>query len=114
MTEWALAFLLTEAIEVPVYTAALAGRTMLRRLVLAAAASLLTHPWVWMFVLRFGYPHYWLTVAGSELFAVAVESLYLSWLKVRRPLVWALVANGLSLVGGMAYYGIRFDILAGP
>lgn len=97
MTRWLVAFVLTQAFEVPLYLRAGASwRT-------ALLASTLTHPVVWfVFPLlgRWGLG-YWGMVVAAELFAVSLEALWLSFNGVRRALGWSLLANATSLGGGL-------------
>jgi len=69
--------------------------------VLAFLASALTHP-----VVFFAFPYlevdaYWVMVAYAEAFAVSVEAVFLTLLSVPYSIIWALVANGLSLAVGL-------------
>ena len=112
---WLGAFCLTQAIELPVYLAAQRGaeRSRARALAVAFAASALTHPVVWyLFPLL---PRTWGCVASTrcwyqqfvlaELFAVLVEAAWLQRRGVRRPLLWSLLANGLSVtVGALLFW----------
>jgi hypothetical protein len=110
---WLFAFLLTQAIEIPIYLRplrALSCRSSVwSRIALAFAASALTHPVVW-FVL----PAVWESWAPGavssswtlyavflESFAVAGEALYLRLLGVPHPLRWSLLANGASFTAGL-------------
>jgi len=109
MIPWLLAFVFTQAIEMPIYRKG-ARATWAE----AFGASALTHPMVW-FVLpgwvRDGYvawlaPHPSLRLDSSgqwllmlvvvETFAVLVEAAYLAYLRRPRPLLWSLVANASS------------------
>lgn len=103
MTAWLSAFALTQLVETPIYMRALAHRTSLpERALLAFGASALTHPIVfWIFPRLFALD-YWAGVAAAELFAVAVEALYLSRLGVERSVLWSLMANGASVVAGLS------------
>ena len=69
---WAIAFLLTEAVETPIYAVALRHFNLIPRLMLALGASLLTHPLVWLFVSARGANEYWSSVTISEIAAVLV------------------------------------------
>ncbi len=96
MTRWLVAFALTQAFEVPLYLrAGASGRT-------AFLASAFTHPVVW-----FGFPwllgdlDYWSMVLAAEVFAVAVEALWLRAHGVRRALLWSLGANTASALTGL-------------
>jgi hypothetical protein len=100
---WAIAFLLTEAVETPIYAVALRRFNMIQRLVLALVASLLTHPWVWLFVSARSADEYWSSVAISEIAAVLVEAGYLRTLAIPSALGWSALANGLSMALGFFY-----------
>ncbi len=104
--EWLHAFLLTEAIEVPIYSAALTGRPAFQRLLLAFLASLLTHPFVWIVVAHAGVEDYWWALSWSETLAVLVEGAYLSGLRARFPFAWSLLANASSLGVGLVIYSL--------
>ena len=101
LARWAVAFALTQAIEMPVYWRALPGRPRRERLALAFGASGLTHPAVWFVIPSHaaisGVP----TVLVAEAFAVLAEAAWLGALGVRQPLAWSLLANGLS--AGLAF-----------
>lgn len=103
---WFLAFLFTQAVEVPVY--ALAARrfwparaTTPWRVAIAFGASALTHPFVW-----FVFPRLvddWLTmVIIAEIFAWLAEAGYLRAAGVRKALWVSLAANAASLGLGLA------------
>lgn len=101
---WLLAFAVTEAVEAPIYLWALPerGRSRGRRLLLAAAASAMTHPWVYWV-----WPRVWpgsplSGVLTAEAFAVAVEAWWLSRCGVSRSVSWALAANAASVAVGWA------------
>ncbi|MCA9620072.1 MAG: hypothetical protein KC731_13695 [Myxococcales bacterium] len=104
MSAWLIAFGFTQAIEMPIYLAALRRRWPLR-LALAFLPTLVTHPFVWFgFVplrraLGIGYPA---TVVIVELFAIGVEAVILWRLAVRRPLLVSLLANLASVSFGFA------------
>ena len=96
---WALAFLVTQLIEVPIYMKAQ------HRFGVAFGASAITHPIVW-----FVFPYlmhgssYVVTVLCAEAFAIIAEAAWLQRHGVRRPLAWSLVANLTSVTIG---FGIR-------
>lgn len=104
MNEWLIAFLLTETVEVPIYSLALTGKSVVTRLLLAFLPSLFTHPLVWLFVSQSNPRSYWWAVAESEVFAVLVEGIYLRGLRVRAAFLWSLLANASSLGVGMLLY----------
>lgn len=95
MTTWLCWFLFTQIVEIPIYSWPLRGRVAV-----AFGASAITHPVVW-----FVFPrliHAWLPMAiCAELFAVAVEALWLRAFGVKRALLWSLVANSASFGLGM-------------
>jgi len=110
---WWRAFLLTQAVEVPIYTAILTrfpARPLWRdqtgppmslplRLLMAFLASAITHPWVWYFFPRY-IDDYWPMVAVAETFAVVVEAVWLRFCGLRYALLWSLLANGVSATIG--------------
>lgn len=115
-TAWHEAFLFTQAVEIPIYLSVMhrqkLGLDWPRRTLVAFGATALTHPIVW-FVLpltiglftklaialgitgsrAFGY---WAYVAVAETFAVGGEAVYMNVFGVKRPLLWAFVANAAS------------------
>lgn len=98
MSGWLAAFAFTQAVEVPVYGAALTPRPWPQRIAIAFAASLFTHPVVWWGVTEFtesGFD-YTACVAAFELFAVVAEAAWMRRFGVQRSLAWALLANGAS------------------
>lgn len=101
MIEWLWALLITEAVEVPVYSTALKARTAGRRLVLAFVPSLLTHPLVWIFVTQAGVQRYKEAVFESEVAAVLAEGIFLQALGVRSAFLWSLLANASSFGIGL-------------
>ena len=101
MNEWLLAFLFTQAVEVPIYSVALNRRPVAPRFAIAFGASLLTHPIVWALVICYGDGGYWRVVAGAESLAVLVEAAYLHAFEVRSAAGWSLLANASSLGLGM-------------
>jgi len=104
VNEWLTAFLLTEAVEVPIYGLALKEWPLTIRLALAFVPSLLTHPLVWWFVGQSTPRGYWWAVAGAELFAVLAEAAVLRILRVRAAVLWSILANTSSLGVGMLFY----------
>lgn len=117
MIPWATAFALTQLVEVPVWLRAQAEdeRGWTQRLVIAFAASAITHPVVW-----WGFPelpHLWGCVASircwrqqvvlAESFAVVVEAGWMGWWGVRRAWAWSLGANALSLAVGLLLWWVR-------
>lgn len=113
---WLVAFVFTQAVEVPIYMLALTrlgGPPRLAkteagpplplplRLFVALAASLVTHPVVW-FVWPRLVPDYLTMVLGAEAFAVLTEALLLHLCGLRWALPLSLLANGASLGIGLA------------
>jgi len=127
---WFSAFVLTQALEMPVYLAALARRADPRdgallpreslrwRLGFAFLPSMATHPYVWFVIpALFSSPawtaavarwpgleawRYALFFALAEAFAVLAEALLLRALRVPRALLWSLAANATSAGIGLA------------
>jgi hypothetical protein len=103
---WFLAFLLTEALEVPIAVglSRKAEVPLLRRVALAFFASLATHPVVWFVVPTLGLsggP----SVALSEAGACAVEAVYYATvfpkLSLARCIAISAFANGVSFSAGL-------------
>lgn len=102
MLRWLAAFAITQAVEMPVYVRAQPGATWARRLGVAAAASTITHPFVW-FVAPKVVPSGWVVmVLVAETFAVLVEAAWLRAFGVRVAILWALCANALSVGVGLS------------
>lgn len=114
MSAWLSAFLFTQAVEIPIYLRAqLAPRDgdqradaqrappWPRALLVAFAASAITHPIVWFVIPRLIPGDYLTMVAIAEAFAVLVEALWLRAWGLERPLTWALFANAASLSVGL-------------
>lgn len=119
---WLGAFVFTQAVEVPVWMAALGRRRAGQgggadaatdgagggaamggpgaRFAVAFGASGLTHPVVWFVLPQLGLP-YWTYVAIAETYAVAVEALWGWRWGLRHAWAWSLLANGLSFGLGM-------------
>lgn len=98
LSGWLPAFVLTQAIEAPIYRlGARAGWAT------ALLASALTHPIVWFAfpALLEGAVGYAPMVVLAEAFAVAVEAAWLAYRGVRRPVVWSVVANAASATVGL-------------
>jgi hypothetical protein len=94
---WLSAFFFTQCVEVPIYRG-LAKAGWLP----AFGASALTHPIVWFIIPSLWRGRYWGMVAVAETFAVVAEALYLGLaFKVKRPLLWAFVANASSAALGL-------------
>ena len=102
-----IALLLTLSLELPVVAALVLGLRWCPRsrwpwlLLLAAATSLITHPFAWHGIpeLRASIPSYWARTALVEGLVVVAEGLlYMHFLplSVRRGMATALLANGVS------------------
>ncbi len=98
---WLSAYLLTQAVEIPIYLLATRGHPWRARLMIAAAASTMTHPMVWFILPALHFPSYEAYFIGAESFAVLVEALLLWSLGIRRALLWSLAANAGSVVVGL-------------
>ena len=95
MSAWLIAFVFTQAIEVPIYLRVTTFRV-------AFLASLLTHPIVW-FVFPALWPGGYLSMLfGAELFAWAAETIWLKANRVERAALWSFIANAASFCIGMA------------
>lgn len=103
---WLSAFVVTQAVEMPIYLYALREppptiERMPTAVALAFGASALTHPIVW-FVIPKLIPSPWLTmVIVAELFAITAEAAWLRAFGLRRALAWAGVANATSVLVGI-------------
>ncbi len=100
---WFAAFVLTQAIEIPVYQ-----RTLHPGFWASFGASAITHPIVWLFLSSHVWNAPWsVQVTAVELFAWCVEAAYFRFgLGSPRSLFWTLVANGLSFTVGLAADGL--------
>jgi len=116
---WALAFALTQAIEVPIYTRGAKARPLV-----AFGASAITHPVVWFVMPPVADAIYAaMSLRGMEIvhdgafrtlgfgllcegFAVSVEAVYLRAFQVRRALLWSLLANGASAAAGYLLWSL--------
>lgn len=101
LDHWPGAFLLTQAVEVPLYL--LAARALRPAIcaTYAVGASTLTHPVIW-FCLPWQTGPYVVLAFVAEIFAVTVEALWGRLWQV--PHCWraALVANASSVLLGLA------------
>ena len=97
LERWLAAFLLTQLVEVPIYGYALRGR-----LLLAFAASAITHPIVWFVIQPLWPGRYYQGVLLAETFAVAVEALYLRRAaELPRAWAWSIGANAASVMASV-------------
>lgn len=110
---WLLAFLFTQAVEIPIYVFGLRVRPYE-----AFGASALTHPIVWFVIpqlwerlylaalaphpsLRLAHmPRYWVMVVIAETFAVLAEAAYFRLLGKDKALRWSFGANMASVTLG--------------
>ena len=100
---WLRVFLFTQLVEMPLYIYALRGHPVAHRIAAAFGASALTHPVVWTVTGRLATEDtFWFVVVGAEAYAVLVEGLFLRYLGVERPFIWALGVNALSFGLGLA------------
>ncbi len=97
---WLTAYLLTQVVEVPVYLFAGKKLPQLRRWLLALGASTVTHPVVW-FAFPWGTAPWELCFVAAEAFAVVVEGFLGKIAGLERPWLWALAANGASVLVGL-------------
>jgi len=97
---WITAFLITEAVEAPIYL--YAGRRLApwRRWLLALGASAVTHPVVW-FAFPWETASWEICLLAAETFAVVVEGGLGRLAGLPRPWIWSLVANGASVLLGL-------------
>ena len=108
MLIWLNAFLLTQIVEMPIYVFGMGKeKPLTTRLAVAFCASALTHPIVWYIfpMLRPSGMSFITMAVAAEIFAVGVEALYLHWCRMPRPLLWAFLANAISVSIGLL---IRF------
>lgn len=113
ISRWALAFALTQIIEVPIYMRGARVRSFV-----AFGASAITHPVVWFVMPRIADAIYAaMSRRGIDLvhesafrtlgfaflcegFAVLVEAIYLRAFMVQRAFTWAIIANLASALAG--------------
>ncbi len=91
---WLVAFVFTQAIEVPLYLRVTGSFRV------SFLASALTHPVVW-FVFPLLPLDYWPMVALAETFAVGVEAWWLRFNGVPRALFWSVLVNATSATVGL-------------
>jgi hypothetical protein len=100
---WFMAFLLTQAVEVPIWQWSLRPRPLLQRLIIGFGPTLLTHPLLWM-LWPLGFPrNYWVAVAVGETGVVLAEAAYIRLWGVKAPLAWSLLANSASFLTGLLW-----------
>lgn len=128
LSAFVVAFLLTQAIEVPIFTAWIrrfgSPRSFGQRAGIAFTASLLTHPvvwfllpsvWIWIYVRAVAAgappldvePRTWGYGVFAEGFAVAAEALFLKAFRVRWAFFGSLVSNAASAVFGLVWFGLQ-------
>jgi hypothetical protein len=98
---WALAFALTQLVEVPIWMRAF-PKPM--RALKAFGATAITHPLLWFVFVPMWRGDWWTMFVVGELLVVAIESAYARALGVKRPLAWSFVANGASAGLGLLLY----------
>lgn len=108
LNDWLGAFLLTQAIEVPIYLAFAPSLPWPRRLLYAFGASTITHPILW-FCLPWASAPYVLLLVVAELSVVIVEIVWGRWLGVRRAVSASCVANMISLAVGLVVREMFFS-----
>ena len=110
LSAWIVAFAHTQLIEAPIYLLAQRGmdRSVPRRIGVALLPSGLTHPLLWLGLFSWlrlaGTPSplsWWSVVLVSELAIAGTEGAILRACGVRRPFLWALLANGVSFGIGL-------------
>ena len=99
LAAWLSAFLLTQLVEMPIWLAAARRLGWKRAFLIAFGTSALTHPLLWFAIPWDRWP-YEPTVIGAEIAVVIVETLFAGALGLKRPWLWALIANGASIAAG--------------
>lgn len=97
---WPEAFVITQAIELPIWLAAARRLSVPRRFLIAFGSSSITHPILWLVFPWESWP-YLPTVILGESFVVVVEALFAKWLGVPNPWLWSLFANATSVAIGL-------------
>jgi hypothetical protein len=100
MRLWIIGFLLTNAIELPIYAWFLRGRVSARAIVpLVLALNIATHPAAWLL-----HPH--LGIVFVEIAVIVVETVLLTiFLRdPRRALLAAFAANAASTAAGLIFF----------
>jgi hypothetical protein len=105
MTTWLHAFLLTQAIEIPLYLWAGRRVALCQRWLAAAGASAVTHPVLWFCFPWDRAPYVQCLVAG-ESFVVFTEAFLLAQAGYRRPLAVSLMVNAASAAAGLALHAL--------
>lgn len=100
LNDWFGAFLLTQAIEAPIYLVFARSLPLPKRCVYAFGASTITHPLIW-FCLPWVSMSYWPLVFFAEAFAIIVETIWGRRWRVERAWTASLVANALSAGAGL-------------
>jgi hypothetical protein len=94
---WAIAFLFTQMVEVPIYVTGLRVG-----LLPAFGASAITHPVLWFVIFPYLHLSYFWLIVVSESFAFLVEAAYFAVLfHRRRALLFSAIANATSFSTGM-------------
>ena len=105
MIRWIVAFVFTQAIEIPIYAFALrrwgSESARARTALVAFGASAITHPIVWFVIPRLSPYRYRTTVILAEIFAIIVEAVYLRKAAgLKHAWLWSLAANLTSVTLG--------------
>jgi hypothetical protein len=94
---WAVAFLFTQMVEVPIYCVGLRVGWLS-----AFGASAITHPLLWFVLFPYLHLSYVWQIIVGESFAVLVEAAYFAFLlRRRRALPLSVLANAASFGTGM-------------
>jgi len=101
LLSWALAFVVTQIVEVPIWMRAFRAPL---RFVKAFGATAITHPLLWFVLTPRWRGEYWTMVLFGEALVVLVEAAYARFLGARAPLLFSLVANAASAAVGIAVY----------
>jgi len=94
---WAIAFLFTQMVEVPIYCVGLRVG-----LLAAFGASAITHPLLWFVFFPYVHLSYvWQIIVGEAL-VFLIEAAYFAFVfRRRRALLWSAIANAASFSAGM-------------
>jgi hypothetical protein len=107
LSEWAVAFALTELVEVPIVVGMARTAPLATRVAAAFFATLATHPIVWFVLPELGLGEY-ARLFGSEAWAIGGECVFYRFFLP--PCTWpvaarvAVVANVASFALGLLYY----------
>ncbi len=102
---WAVAFMLTQLVEIPIYLRFLrrTARPAAERTAIAFAATAITHPLLWFAgpVVVGASASFATFLALVEAFAIAAEAAWLAAFRVPRPLLASALANATSVAVGL-------------